>query len=519
MSTTGKLVAPPLHVTRTLILPNLFHALCDYVASLSPDVVKDWWRIFTTSTYHFFTVVGTTDRGKQAQSRFLALGASLVDCLSSPAFRQIIIDGAAALVKSAKLLDTPEFEDLLQQLTLFACRFGSGHVQQFLHDSNAFTVALTKLLADPHTTMALAEVTAYICYALERQEGRKVPRKERDTYQKRTNQERSTVQDSTVEQAILSSLGMDVKHEKEEEDPLDDASSSIFQGSIRKQVEDNRSTDGSVPFHEKVKCDVDVGFLREHIVNNPPLRVNVPSRVTGGDDIEDLDFDDSDVPVRSRVSVGVPDDDWSVKDQEKNDKGDDINDDVWVRHEHPMPLENEQPLQHFYRILDETLVRKRKEAINEIIETNRHAPIKLLKKGKVYKKKDENVSFKEQLELLKAEFTTQLGGSDQAKLAKIERLVLRNKQFVYIGLVLVFLFILLWGGLGFYGLYVYFSPTLLQVIPNGKSNGETHEVVIKVIREVVHIDATGNEVFREDANSAEKGGGIAKSILDTIKEL
>lgn len=99
LSTTGKLVAPPLKVTQQIILPSLWAATMDYLRKATPKRIRDWFRILSASLYHLFAVLRNTHRGQEFRSRVGMVGADLVDCLSSDASRQVIIDSMAAVVK------------------------------------------------------------------------------------------------------------------------------------------------------------------------------------------------------------------------------------------------------------------------------------------------------------------------------------------------------------------------------------------------------------------------------------
>ena len=137
------------------------------------------------------------------------------------------------MVKFSELLNTPECHAWVEQVGIWACRLvqvaSEGKTQELIHNSVAAWHSFFELAADPHTTMAFAEVTAYLCHALEMQqnqplfrdpddvetaaqaqERRAQRRQERDQYQTVTNIDRVVVQDpsATVEQVILSSLGV-----------------------------------------------------------------------------------------------------------------------------------------------------------------------------------------------------------------------------------------------------------------------------------------------------------------------
>lgn len=104
LSTTGKLIQPPLHVTQQILLPALWGAFKDFLNQYTPLRVKDWFRIFESSVHHLVTVIGNTAKGRIFQSKLHSVGDGIVDCLSSDASRQAIMDGMAAWVKLAEAL-------------------------------------------------------------------------------------------------------------------------------------------------------------------------------------------------------------------------------------------------------------------------------------------------------------------------------------------------------------------------------------------------------------------------------
>jgi hypothetical protein len=164
---------------------------------------------------------------------------------------------------------TPEVHALLQQMSVMACRLidaaSSGKSKQMICDFNEVAWSGVEVLADPSTTLALAEVTAYLCHALEMQDatrtlGTATTRTSATTnsktstthsfidvpvspYRKRRRHNRHALQeriytrpallsdpDATVEQIILSSLGVesgqgdDTEEEDEDDVTLDEKS-------------------------------------------------------------------------------------------------------------------------------------------------------------------------------------------------------------------------------------------------------------------------------------------------------
>lgn len=89
---------------------------------------------------------------------------------------------------------TPQMKALLDQLGVLSCRCidaaSSGRNKQLWLDVWSTIWSGTAVLADPATTMALAEVTAHLCHALEMEEA--VHRKKMVQQQKKTNNTTST---------------------------------------------------------------------------------------------------------------------------------------------------------------------------------------------------------------------------------------------------------------------------------------------------------------------------------------
>jgi len=104
LSTTGKLVQPPLYVVQSVLLPALWSGLVDYLSQVTPLRVKDWFRILSSSVHHIITVIGNTAKGKIFRSKLHTVGDDILDVVSSDASRQAIMDGMAAWVKLSEAL-------------------------------------------------------------------------------------------------------------------------------------------------------------------------------------------------------------------------------------------------------------------------------------------------------------------------------------------------------------------------------------------------------------------------------
>ena len=99
LSTTGKIVQPPLYIAQSILLPAMWSGLVDYLNQVTPMRVKDWFRILSSSVHHIITVIGNTAKGKIFRRKLRTVGDGIVDCVSSDASRQAITDGMAAWVK------------------------------------------------------------------------------------------------------------------------------------------------------------------------------------------------------------------------------------------------------------------------------------------------------------------------------------------------------------------------------------------------------------------------------------
>lgn len=104
LSTTGKLIMPPLKITKEIIIPALWEATKDRVSFYTPQRLKDWFQIVFASLYNCVNVLKNTPKGKIFRSKIEVVGSDIVDCLTSDASRQCIADGMGTLVKLSEAL-------------------------------------------------------------------------------------------------------------------------------------------------------------------------------------------------------------------------------------------------------------------------------------------------------------------------------------------------------------------------------------------------------------------------------
>lgn len=99
LSTTGRLVAPPLHVTQTILLPAILDLLVDTLDSITPKKVQDWFRILSSSFHHLVVVLGSTDKGKDFSRQLYVVLQDFLQASSAPESRQVLVEGMATSVK------------------------------------------------------------------------------------------------------------------------------------------------------------------------------------------------------------------------------------------------------------------------------------------------------------------------------------------------------------------------------------------------------------------------------------
>ena len=104
LATTGHIISPPLQMTKSIILPTLLALFVDTMDSITPDRVKDWLRIISSSGYHLFSVLTSTEKGQIFSTQFVIVLQDILQALSAPETRQVLVDGMACNVKLAEAL-------------------------------------------------------------------------------------------------------------------------------------------------------------------------------------------------------------------------------------------------------------------------------------------------------------------------------------------------------------------------------------------------------------------------------
>jgi len=321
LSTTSTLLSPPIAVTRNIILPGVLAIIIDTLDSITPPRVQDWFRIISSSVYHFFTVLisGSSQHGMQFRNQVGVVVQSFLEAWSAPESRQVVVDTMATGVKLADALHTPEMEIFLEQAGVLGCRFvdalASGKSKEFIQNSKTLIWNGIELASDPSTTLALAEVTAHLCHALEEVDdsfGSVTPRSIRNVQNETTYLGNSLLMTTdypyeSMEKIILSSLGMmddninndgittmhmdDIDDDGDDNDDDDDDDNETAAKSVPSNVafQFEGATIGSLDLehhHDGSKKDVDLDLLQAKILYQGRLRAR-PLRVSphGCDDV------------------------------------------------------------------------------------------------------------------------------------------------------------------------------------------------------------------------------------------
>jgi len=174
--------------------------------------------------------------------------------------------------------------------------------------------------------------------------------------------------------------------------------------------------------------------------------------------------------------------------------------------------------------LDELLHQRRQDSLKWAIETNRNhtameAAMPSKKIGWVRPMKVPRGglrSLKEAWRELQNAIEQKRNEDRQRGRKNWETTIYKNRRLAYIGLMLISALVLAWTGLGCYGIYVLFrqSPSLtttdkspswtwfgLGKTPAATSSSSSQEIVIRIVREVVHVNYNGEVI------SSPVGGG------------
>jgi hypothetical protein len=454
----------------------------------------------------------------------------------------------------------------LEQFSILGCRLvdaaASGKSKQLMQDTKDLALKGIEMATDPATTLALAEVTARLCHALEeaQQALNPTPRARRNAQNQATYlnpfQMADFPQQVSMEEIILSCLG------QEEDDRDGDDAASIPSNVV---WHEEASATGS-NYHRDWK-EVNVQLLKERIVHNmPPQPRKKPmssatssakssaSSVIGTpmdtlpiissndeeDEMEEVDRESK----QMEGPLAKPNDESylnGVKIAKSGSEDQDIEDIVWdrlpsyrktpkrrgSRRYDDVKKANESPsVSQFYSTLDDLLTQRRDEkpyrqVDNEEATINNprvaaaegndsdwkvwQAKAKTLRRGHIESVRVKTMQRRKQLN-------------------KFTRLPKKHQGLVLITSGFIAFVVFFWMGFALYGMYA-FVKSHSNSMPIAREATATMaplnpEVVIRIIREVVHVNADGGAIatFPDTVVSEAEIGKItecAASVFET----
>jgi hypothetical protein len=104
LSATNTIATPAVGMTQNVILPSILALIVETLDNVTPTFVKDWFRILSSSVYHLYSVLASTNQGKVLRRQLLLVIQNVLEAWSAPESRQVVVDGMAAGVKLADAL-------------------------------------------------------------------------------------------------------------------------------------------------------------------------------------------------------------------------------------------------------------------------------------------------------------------------------------------------------------------------------------------------------------------------------
>lgn len=494
LSATGQVMAPPLALTRSLLLPALWDAIVFVLQENVPLRALEWWRVVSTTVSQAVRILINTPVGEQARGRLLAVISDIVKIITSVDAQRLLMDTSGTIVQLGRVLDSEPFHKLFSQLALVLSRtvtlLASGHTLELVHHLDQLGRSVSKLLAAPQTTVAIAHVTATIVRALQLEQSSlstPLQRRERNEQQANLNQGVEGMQTLSLEEVILESIGVSTHTTasssasssvpsrivcNDDDDSSKKATSVDWddQSSLRQRV-DESTTGGTEhsPYQRTnvFQDDVNLHFLRESILD-----------ANGGADENDKNSRELEslvdgVELKAQKTNGTkPDDDTTAA----NDEG-------------------HNPVQHFYQILQESL----QQQANELEQRIRERQQKEQPKDTANKKANVRAVSTECDESSNQDSLTQISESIRQLLRKqyrrepvsavsllsiIQQLDNVRRQYpreliLLIGVIAFF--VLLWTFLGCYGLYTIFvRSTNTVVVTPSDGPSLTNEIIVRI---------------------------------------
>jgi hypothetical protein len=171
ISTTSAILRPPLRMTQSFVLPEIGYSLSQYYNDITPERIKLWLQVLPSFLIQTVQVLSQTERGVALGTKLSSTASIGIETLSTEEMMQVLLSSVALWIKVAHALKTPEVHEALAHNADLACQWldalSSSGMKRLITEIRELVWTAIQLAADHQTTAALANVTATLCHALE----------------------------------------------------------------------------------------------------------------------------------------------------------------------------------------------------------------------------------------------------------------------------------------------------------------------------------------------------------------
>lgn len=420
--------------------------------------------------------------------------------------------------------------EFLEQLSTLGVRLldaaSSGKAKQLMQDTKDMAWKGIEMATDPSMTLALAEVTAHLCHALEdaQQSLNPTPRNQRNAQNQSVYlnpyQMADFPEQVTMEEIILSCLGRVEDNRKE---AMGDDGASL---PSRLTLDDDLSTtEPEASGWKERKDQVNVKLLREKILNEKfgKARMERPATAPVGSDIpagEEKEVDDSE--EQANIGDNATVDEPRSRESPERKPETDMEDISWsrvpggrllgLRHGDKQIDEanaDTPALQRFYRRLDELLEQDRQLLEARRAERSAMTINNTLDEGETIPSSSWKGTMRKIREKVKSRVVAR---TVQARAR--DSVIPRKYYNIIVTALVVFAFLsFVLSVLAMYGLYsLVLKGHVTQTPRNLGSRSANQDVVIRIVREIVHVAEDGSVLRKSDPEV------LAQEELDKISQ-
>lgn len=169
VQTSSKVVTPAI----TQLIQSVIPSLSYYYHQFAPARLKEWLTIVTSALQNIFNILSQTPQGIDLLQQMSTISAHSIHLFTSANTRQAIVEGMGMQVKAIEALRTPQMKAFLSSLPVFYIRIldilSSGEAKLLCHSAASLLWSAIDLLGQDETILALAEITALLVNALEKE--------------------------------------------------------------------------------------------------------------------------------------------------------------------------------------------------------------------------------------------------------------------------------------------------------------------------------------------------------------